>query len=377
MKHTTLLIFLLVLSASFTCYAQRGAVTELSAKNVWNLKDETVWRVIHEKCGGGGDFEAWRISAKKLNIRQQRAKTKFVNCVALRMQKAGAPAQAIAFTKEMNGEVYMSSFREMGKVDLASIDTPLWNDPQVSEAVLVNGTTRVMYLWDKVENIDITKDPFYPTLARQFPEVTMFPLHGCDSMKKLPGGGQRFICGFVLFNGCRACDIAGSANFAFDFDATGKFLKARLVNLEKFVEKSEVTNTNETNETVKAVEFVVPLGKTVSGFNFSRRGALTYNGKPFSPAIVIDPKRIAEFKISLLPEQKIAGAIGVDQNGFNLLYFLDTTKMTQEENGESAAYQILWSPSKRFMIALCEYEGQSLVTWIQVVSAILEVVING
>lgn len=131
----------------------------------------------------------------------------------------------------------MGSFREMGRVDLATTVAPLWNDPNVEDFILVNGSPRVVYLWPNVDKIDITRDRLYPSLKRQFPDITMWPMHGFMDLRHLSDGGQRFVFSFVLLNGCRACDIAGSAEVAFDFTQSGRFLGASLLQLSPSDEK--------------------------------------------------------------------------------------------------------------------------------------------
>jgi hypothetical protein len=115
----------------------------------------------------------------------------------------------------------------------------------------------------------------------------------------------------------------------------------------------------------KATEFTVSRGKTVSGFSFSRSGVLTYNKKRFSPSVIVG-KEITEFKISKLTQKKWAGAIAVHENGLNQSFFLDTAKMTAtpllaNSEGWNAAKKIYWSPSLKYMVVYCAYEGHSFV----------------
>lgn len=242
MSNIRLPLFSLLLLIPSVCYAQRVAsrkAPELGPQNVWNLPGSKweLWRNIHQKCGAGGGLAAWRSSAAKTGMREKHASASFVNCVAVRMRQAGASPEAIAFAREMYGEVYMGSFREMGKVDLATTVAPLWNDPNVEDFILVNGTPGVVTLWDNVENIDITHDRLYPALQRKFPEITMWPMHNFVTMRSLPQGGQRFVFSFTLLNGCHSCDIAGFANIAFDFDKAGNFRGTKLLRLTEYVEK--------------------------------------------------------------------------------------------------------------------------------------------
>ena len=204
-----LFIFACMMASLFSTvptYAQ-----EVDANALWNPRDGT-WEAISSKCSRG---------KSKL----------FVSCIALNMRQKGASQQAVEFTKSMKGEVYLSSFREMGKVDLAEITAPLLNDPIVTTFILVNGSTNILDLWRKVEGIDITRDRNYANFVRRFPNVELWPMYGFDRMQKLSGGGQRFIFDFTLLNGCRGCEVAGSAKIAFDFDASGLFFRTSLIGL--------------------------------------------------------------------------------------------------------------------------------------------------
>lgn len=200
------------------CLAAPNAVSsfakEVGPSAVWNPRDGQ-WEAIHKKCSRG---------KRKL----------FVSCIALSMRQKGASPQAVEFTKLMKGEVYLSSFSEMGKVDVAEITSPLLNDPIVTDTILVNGFPQVIDLWDKVQNIDITRAQNYSALVRRFPNLELWPMKGFKTMQRLPQGGQRFIIEFTLMNGCRGCEVAGGAEIAFDFDDSGKFLRTSLIGLIQY-----------------------------------------------------------------------------------------------------------------------------------------------
>lgn len=164
-----------------------------------------------------------------------------VGCTAAVMEKARASRQAIAFMRLINGEGYMNSFRELGKVDLATytFSSPtMYND---QGTLLINGTPQVIFADDSkyFANLDIRKDPLYPSLVRRFPEIRDWYYSGVgfESMQKLPNDGQRFIFGSNLHNGCHACEIAGLAHIAFDFDSDGNFLGTKLVRLSKLAQE--------------------------------------------------------------------------------------------------------------------------------------------
>ena len=122
------------------------------------------------------------------------------------------------------------------------------------------------------------------------------------------------------------------------------------------------------NDTIVAKEqkFDVPIGETVSGFHYNSKGHLTYNGIEFKPAVKANKVNVPKFTISMLLPQRMAGAIAVDLDGQNFLFFLDLKNNTatpmQPVNSWNAAQEIYWSPSKRFMLAHCAYEGENFVS---------------
>lgn len=124
--------------------------------------------------------------------------------------------------------------------------------------------------------------------------------------------------------------------------------------------------TKNDNLIIQEQKFKVPLGKTINGFHYSSNGQLTYNGINFSPNIKAITAYVAEFKISLLNAKKIAGAIAMDMDGQNFLFLLDLSTMTavplQMANSWNAAIEMYWSPSQKYMVALCSYEGQNFIS---------------
>ncbi len=152
-----------------------------------------------------------------------------LDCIASRMREEGATLEAINFTRLMEGGVYLSSFQEMGKVDLAEITSPLFNDPNVTSYIFVNGSPAIQRL--DISSIDIQKDRSYRRLINRFPNIELWPMHQFVKMNKTSRGGQSFIFSFMLLNGCRGCEIAGSAEISFDFDERGQFVRSRLIQL--------------------------------------------------------------------------------------------------------------------------------------------------
>jgi hypothetical protein len=109
-------------------------------------------------------------------------------------------------------------------------------------------------------------------------------------------------------------------------------------------------------------ELTVLLGKTLDNFAFSQSGLLSYKGKPFNPAVRVKPDSVQSFRISLHQSKGLAGAIAEDADGQNSAYLLDLGTQTatplQKAGTWSGAQQVFWSPSGRYMLVLCAYEGQ-------------------
>lgn len=114
-----------------------------------------------------------------------------------------------------------------------------------------------------------------------------------------------------------------------------------------------------------SLELTVPLGKTAGDFTFAKSGVLSYKGKAFNPAVKVRADSIQSFRISLSGNKHWAGAIAEDVDGQNSIYLLelDTLAATplQQAGMWSGAQQVFWSPSGRYMLALCAYEGQRFI----------------
>jgi hypothetical protein len=112
-------------------------------------------------------------------------------------------------------------------------------------------------------------------------------------------------------------------------------------------------------------EFEIPLGKSTYGFSYSNYGELTFNGIKFTPNVISSTTNVPKFKISFLDTEQIAGAIAMDIDGQNYLFFLDLSTMTavamQETKSWNAAREIYWSPSRKYMVAWCAYEGEFFI----------------
>jgi hypothetical protein len=153
-------------------------------------------------------------------------------CFTAQMQKAGASAEAIAFSHALaqagGGEGYMSSFNRVGPVDIAWVTYPL-RDSSLYGLMLINGSPAIVNGEDLklLDNNGLHQSLQYQTLQGQFPKVGLWPGdrdgQTWPSSQSGPNGGVQFTLGYPLRNGCRTCAHAGFALFNWNFDSAGKF----------------------------------------------------------------------------------------------------------------------------------------------------------
>jgi predicted secreted protein len=188
--------------------------TQLGAGAVWNAGPSFPGKV-QEKCGA--------LSIPELG-----------ECFSRVMKESGASTEAVAFARRMENEAWMRAFRDTGRVDIAYVTYP-FRANENQGLMLVNGDPDLIDVDNFVLPMkgELEKDPVYAGLLKRFPDISFWP--GDRYSTELPvalllsGGGQRIYVGYVLRNGCHACEEIGSAVFAFDFAANGKFTGNKLM----------------------------------------------------------------------------------------------------------------------------------------------------
>ena len=139
----------------------------------------------------------------------------------------------------------MGEFREMGRVDLGSVEFPFRANTNTA-FFLLNGSPSLISTelgcsvgggaWhqpcQRKGAVDISQDPNYSRLKSQYPNLELW-LAGADfkSAQAKADGGQHFIFSYILVNGCHACYVGSRAEVAFDFDSNGKFTGTKLLKL--------------------------------------------------------------------------------------------------------------------------------------------------
>ncbi|MFH0998865.1 MAG: hypothetical protein V1844_25740 [Pseudomonadota bacterium] len=84
-----------------------------------------------------------------------------------------------------------------------------------------------------LDKIDLTKDSKYLTIIKKYPQAEIWLDGKLDRLIASDDGGQRFIWRHKLLNGCRACEVAGTATVAYDFDGNGNYKGVQLLKLSE------------------------------------------------------------------------------------------------------------------------------------------------
>jgi hypothetical protein len=157
-------------------------------------------------------------------------------CFLDQMPKAGAPADAVSFTRmlyqQSDGQVgIMSGFEKYGPVNAAQVFYPLRANDNYG-LLLISGDRKILDVDDltKLDQTAMEQDPLYQSIKKHYPSLEVWPGDRSGSepwprLQPLPDGGQQFIVSYPLINGCHACRHLGIARFGWDFDANGNFLR--------------------------------------------------------------------------------------------------------------------------------------------------------
>jgi hypothetical protein len=185
-----------------------------------------------------GPSSVWQLPPQFMMIARaacdQSSSSVFSDCMIGQMAKAGAPADAVRFSRELYTESHgefgvMTGFHEESPVSLAWVTYPLRANTNYGLS-LVNGQPRIVNVED-LKLLDVRtmkKSPRFQDLKRQFPNVDVWP--GDRGGKTWPNsqvgptGLVQLTVGYPLIDGCHACARAGTAIFNWNFDARGKFL---------------------------------------------------------------------------------------------------------------------------------------------------------
>ena len=158
----------------------------------------------------------------------------FTECFINQMSAAGAPADAVSFTRMLyqqnDGLVgIMTDFKKYGPVDAAQVLYPLRANDNYA-LLLVNGDPKILDVDDlqKLDRSAMEQNATFQTVKRNYPQMELWPgdrsANPWPKVQPLPGGGTQFLVTYPLINGCHACEHVGFARFGWNFEANGKFL---------------------------------------------------------------------------------------------------------------------------------------------------------
>jgi len=205
---------LLLLLQVMLCLCTASIVAQPAEQNVAGLNEidaRTVWDIR-------GKSEVWD------KMRECERDDGYLGCISEIMRQGGASSQAIAVSRLLEGDVFISSFREMGKVDLAEAFNPFMANSN-DRLLLVNGTPHILDVGSSLNLNDnvLRRDTLYPSFRRRYPDLAIGGYPAFEEMQALKTGEQRFVFRFQLVNGCQACWANSYASIAYDFDRTGRF----------------------------------------------------------------------------------------------------------------------------------------------------------
>jgi hypothetical protein len=208
-----LLVAVVFLAGCLTAQSQPGAgPAKFGASSVWQVTQQFL-AAAHAACDKSSHAG---------------------ECFIDQMPKAGAPAAAVSFTRELYkqnpGEFgIMTGFQDQGPVAFAWITYPLRANTNYG-LLLVNGRPPIVNVEDlKLLDTKTMKSSFqFQDLKNQFPKVDVWPGDRdgktWPNAQAGPNGGTQFVVSYPLLNGCHACARAGLAIFGWNFDSQGKFL---------------------------------------------------------------------------------------------------------------------------------------------------------
>ncbi len=208
-------------------------------------------------------------------------------CFADAMQGFGASPEAAAFTRFFAGGAFVRKFRETGRIDIAHIVYPFMANENHG-ILLVNGDPPIVDVDDiaLLPKEAMEQDRTYAAIRKSYPRVTLWPgdrsLRQVPLIETLPGGGQAFIVPYTLRNFCHACEVLGSAFFAFDFDKGGKLVGIRFLRVELPPKKPPKNEARKESEQISFVvmaeegkEFTVRLNSNrTTGYQWRPAGPL-------------------------------------------------------------------------------------------------------
>jgi len=215
MRYAYILLASLFVCVSLAAQSKpSSSLTKIGGSAVWQLPAQFV-TTVHAAC-------------------ERSSGSNYAECMIGQMAKAGAPGDAVQFTRELyrqsHGEFgVMTGFQDEGLVAFAWITYPLRANTNYG-LLLLNGQPRIINVED-LKLLDVKsmkRSSQFQDLKQQFPNVDIWPGdrdgRTWPNSQAGPAGGVQFTVAYPLIDGCHSCAHAGTAIFNWNFDARGKFL---------------------------------------------------------------------------------------------------------------------------------------------------------
>jgi hypothetical protein len=218
MRHARLLLAVAFLAALASAQSQAG-LAKISSSAVWQVSAQFL-AAAHAACDKSSPG---------------------AECMIEQMAKAGAPADAVSFTRELYKQSHgdfgvMTGFQNQAPVAFAWITYPLRANTNYG-LLFVNGQPPIINVEDLqlLDTKTMERSFQFQDLKNQFPQANLWPGDRdgktWPNSQAGPNGGTQFVVSYPLRNGCHACASAGSALFNWNFDAQGKFLGTTFLGL--------------------------------------------------------------------------------------------------------------------------------------------------
>lgn len=150
-------------------------------------------------------------------------------CMREVMGQNGATPDAIAFV-QLTGW-FLTDLQEGAPVQVGTILKP-WRANENTQTALLGGIPPVVYPEQEGSHLALTAQASaeFAGLKRSHPHAIFWaPGPHFERIDTSPQGGQRFIFGYRVLDGCHACTILGYIHVAFDFAPDGTYESAALV----------------------------------------------------------------------------------------------------------------------------------------------------
>lgn len=234
MKKITLLSTALIVACSVCSFAQTSTApdpnaTKFTASAVWPLTPDFL-KSLHAACDSAGS-------------------NTMPDCFTEQMRKAGAPADALAFTRALYDSTKqvgaLGAIKEYGPVALAWVVFPL-RAGNNDALLIVNGKPPLIDL-DNMHELDtaaLHKDPLFLQWKAKAPQLDVWPAERSagaplvEHTRIWPGpepGDFQFVYSYPLLDGCATCAQSGFANYLWNFDSKGNFLGTKLLSVTRGV----------------------------------------------------------------------------------------------------------------------------------------------